>query len=122
MRVLCIAGLAVLTAASSSGADLPRSSPEAQGVSSAAVLAFVEAADKDIDSLHSFMLVRHGHVVAEGWWAPYAAESPHMLFSLSKSFTVHGRRAGGRRGEAERGRPGPQVLPGRRPGRAGAPT
>src|SRR5579883_3030502 len=47
----------------------------------------VEAADKDIDSLHSFMLVRHGHVVAEGWWAPYAAESPHMLFSLSKSFT-----------------------------------
>ena len=28
---------------------LPRSSPEAQGVSSAAVLAFVEAADKNID-------------------------------------------------------------------------
>ena len=33
------------------------------------------------------MLVRHGHVVAEGWWAPYAAEAPHSLFSLSKSFT-----------------------------------
>jgi CubicO group peptidase (beta-lactamase class C family) len=68
-------------------ADLPRSSPEAQGVSSPAVLEFVRAADSKIDSLHSFMLVRHGHVVAEGWWAPYAAETPHALYSLSKSFT-----------------------------------
>ena len=25
--------------------------------------------------------------LAEGWWAPYEAERPHMLFSLSKSFT-----------------------------------
>src|SRR5207253_102063 len=57
------------------------------GVSSAGVLAFVEAADKDIDALHSFMLLRHGHVVAEGWWAPYNADSPHALYSLSKSFT-----------------------------------
>ncbi len=87
MRILAAATLLFLTASPSIGADLPRSTPEAQGVSSQAVLAFVEAADKDIDALHSFMLVRHGHVVAEGWWAPYAAETPHMLFSLSKSFT-----------------------------------
>src|SRR5262245_51335392 len=73
--------------ASAPGASLPRSSPEAQGVSSAAILSFVEAADKSINSLHSFMLLRHGHVVAEGWWAPYNAQSPHVLFSLSKSFT-----------------------------------
>lgn len=68
-------------------ADLPRSAPEAQGISSAAILSFIESADRDIDSLHSVMLLRHGHVVAEGWWAPYNAESPHMLYSLSKSFT-----------------------------------
>jgi leucyl aminopeptidase len=49
--------------------------------------AFVEAADQSIDSLHSFMLLRHGHVVAEGWWAPYHAQAPHSLYSLSKSFT-----------------------------------
>jgi len=72
---------------SCAGASLPRSTPEAQGISSSAILSFVESADRDIDSLHSFMLVRHGHVVAEGWWAPYNAESPHMLYSLSKSFT-----------------------------------
>lgn len=68
-------------------ADLPRSSPESQGVSSRAVLDFVDAADKSIDSFHSVMIVRHGQVIAEGWWTPYKAETPHMLFSLSKSFT-----------------------------------
>src|SRR5262249_34993241 len=68
-------------------AELPRSSPEAQGISSAAVLAFVEAADKQLDTMNSFMLLRHGHVVAEGWWSPYSAETPHSLYSLSKSFT-----------------------------------
>lgn len=33
------------------------------------------------------MVVRRGHVVAEGWWAPYSAERPHLLYSLTKSFT-----------------------------------
>jgi CubicO group peptidase (beta-lactamase class C family) len=61
--------------------------PEAQGVSSRAVLGWVEAVERDVDALHSFVLVRHGKVVAEGWWAPYEKERPHMLYSLSKSFT-----------------------------------
>lgn len=77
----------VLVAGVCAGTELPRSTPEAQGVSSAGVLAFVEAANREIDSLHSVMIVRHGHVVAEGWWAPYHAEAPHALYSLSKSFT-----------------------------------
>ena len=66
---------------------LPRSTPEAQGVSSSAIAAFVEQIKQSVDSLHSFMLLRHGTVVAETWWRPYRPESPHMLFSLSKSFT-----------------------------------
>lgn len=66
---------------------LPRSSPEAQGVSSSGLLTFINDADEKLDSLHSFMLVRHGHVVAEGWWSPYHREARHSLYSLSKSFT-----------------------------------
>ncbi|HEY6222169.1 MAG TPA: serine hydrolase [Gemmatimonadales bacterium] len=66
---------------------LPRSSPERQGISSAAILSFVDRADSEIDAMHSFMLVRHGYVVAEGWWSPYDSATPHMLYSLSKSFT-----------------------------------
>src|SRR5260370_23405179 len=74
-------------AAERAGAELPRSRPEAQGVSAAAILAFVDEANSKIDALHSFMLLRHGQVVAECWWAPYDARTRHELYSLSKSFT-----------------------------------
>ena len=67
--------------------DLPQSSPEAQGIRSSAIQTFVDAVERDVKHLHSFMLLRHGHVVAEGWWQPYGPAYPHMLFSLSKSFT-----------------------------------
>jgi CubicO group peptidase (beta-lactamase class C family) len=86
MKILSAIALITVSTSLCCGADLPRSTPEEQGVSSSAVLAFVDAADK-IESMNSFMLLRHGHVVAEGWWAPYDAESPHSLYSLSKSFT-----------------------------------
>ena len=69
---------------------LPRSTPEAQGVSSAAILAFVEAAEEKLDALHSLVVLRHGNVVADGWWEPYRREDSHVLFSLSKSFTSTG--------------------------------
>ena len=83
---LIVVGL-FFPAADTSSQSLPRSSPEKQGISSSAILAFVEAADTEVNTMNSFMLVRHGTVVAEGWWTPYDAKSPHMLFSLSKSFT-----------------------------------
>jgi len=67
------------------GSPLPRSTPEAQGISSEAILQFVHAADK-INTLHSFMLVRHGYVIANAWWKPEAPNKPHVLWSLSKSF------------------------------------
>ncbi len=66
---------------------LPRSAPSAQGVDAAGVLSFLDAVeDRGLD-LHSLMLLRQGHVVAEGWWAPYAPDRVHLLYSLSKSFT-----------------------------------
>jgi CubicO group peptidase (beta-lactamase class C family) len=66
---------------------LPRSTPEAQGVSSAELLDFLEAVGKSQHEFHSFMMVRHGQVIVEGWWSPYAPDLNHMLYSLSKSFT-----------------------------------
>lgn len=68
----------------------PVSTPEAEGVPSSAILDFVDAVeqhDDPLDAVHSFVLLRHGKVVAEGWWEPYRREFPHMLYSLSKSFT-----------------------------------
>lgn len=66
---------------------LPRTAPEHQGMSSSAVLQFVDAIEAQIHEIHSFMLMRHGAVIAEGWWSPYNSQSPHLLFSVSKSFT-----------------------------------
>jgi CubicO group peptidase (beta-lactamase class C family) len=66
---------------------LPRSAPEEQGVSSTGILQFLDAAAKSKHEFHSFMMARHGSVIAEGWWAPYRPGANHMLYSLSKSFT-----------------------------------
>jgi len=63
------------------------SAPEAQGVAPRALFDWLDAVERDVDALHSFVLVRHGKIISEGWWTPYEKDRPHMLYSLSKSFT-----------------------------------
>ena len=69
-------------------ASLPRSTPEAEGVSSKDIIRFLDGASKGKTEFHSFMLLRHGKVIAEGWWNPYRAGQKHTLYSCSKSFTA----------------------------------
>ena len=69
--------------------QLKRSTPEPRH-SSSAIRDFVQAVEQHthpLDAVQGFMLLRHGSVVAEGWWNPYSSQSPHSLYSLSKSFT-----------------------------------
>lgn len=66
---------------------LSRTTPEAQGIASAAISDFLDAVEQDGQELHGLMVLRHGQVVVEGWWTPYAAQTPHVMYSLSKSFT-----------------------------------
>ena len=84
--LICMSALAP-QALLAQATSLPRSTPESQGVDSAGIRSFIETADREVNSMHSFMLVRHGRVVAEAWWAPASADKPHILWSLSKSFT-----------------------------------
>lgn len=67
--------------------SLSRSTPEAQGISSSAITAFLKAANESGLEFHSFMIARNAKVVAEGWWSPFKSEYKHTLYSLSKSFT-----------------------------------
>jgi len=67
---------------------LPRSLPEKEGVSAPAIGRFIDAASHSRTEFHSFIFLRHGKVVAEGWWNPYAPELKHTLYSTSKSFTA----------------------------------
>jgi CubicO group peptidase (beta-lactamase class C family) len=88
LSVILLAG--TVAAAGEAPAGLARSTPEAQGIPSSSILAFVDGAERTIDALHSVVVLRHGHVVAEGWWEPYERDDPHTLWSLSKSFTSTG--------------------------------
>jgi CubicO group peptidase (beta-lactamase class C family) len=70
------------------GDGLPRSTPESQGVRSEDLMAFLDEVERAGLELHSFMLMRNGHVIAEAWWWPYAADRVHMTHSLTKSVTA----------------------------------
>ncbi|HEU5140081.1 MAG TPA: serine hydrolase [Bacillales bacterium] len=63
------------------------STPEEQGVSAKTISHFLKNVHAEGIELHSLMVVRKGYVISEGWWDPYRRDLPHMLFSLTKSFT-----------------------------------
>ena len=65
----------------------PRATPAAQGLDPAAVRLLIDQLST-IDAVHTLMVVRGGHVVAEAAWAPHTLDRPHMLFSVSKSVTA----------------------------------
>ena len=88
LGIVAIASLLAVVAANARAAEpLPRSTPEQQGVASAAVLDLVAALDSEINHVHGLMVLRNGHAIAQGWWEPYRPEFIHLLHSLSKSFT-----------------------------------
>ncbi len=66
---------------------LERSIPENEGVSSETILKLINNFEERVDAVHSLMILKNGKVIAEGWWDPYNENSPHELWSLSKSFT-----------------------------------
>ena len=67
---------------------LPRSTPEAEGVSSHQIRRFVTdiATDARINA-HSYLILRNGSVISEGSFAPYRSDVWHVAHSLCKSFT-----------------------------------
>lgn len=79
---LCLLWLPVLHAQ-----PLPRSTPEAEGVPSQAIIDWIEALNNSPHEMHGYVFVRNGKVISEGWWAPYAADLKHTMYSASKSFT-----------------------------------
>ena len=85
--VILITGLTMSLSAQSIG-SLPRSIPESEGISSSGITDFLNSIDTGRQEIHSFMFIRHGKVVAEGWWNPYGSEYRHIMYSASKTFTA----------------------------------
>lgn len=50
---------------------------------------FVQSMEKaEKQSLHSIMVVQHGHVISEGWFNGWDKDKRHTLFSTTKTFTA----------------------------------
>ncbi len=64
-----------------------REIPERAGVPSKCIVNFIERLRKKEIPMHSFLLLRHDKLIAEGYYAPYQADTPHRMFSITKSFT-----------------------------------
>lgn len=62
-------------------------SPESVGIKSSAINDFIEEINSKGLGLQSFTVVRHNKVCAQGFWKPYSADIPHVLYSMSKSVT-----------------------------------
>ncbi|MEP6597410.1 MAG: hypothetical protein ABJA71_15765 [Ginsengibacter sp.] len=66
--------------------ELPLGIPEAEGVSSQGMINFLDAAGKSKTKFHSFIMLRHGKIVAEGWWNPYSADLKHYHVFMQQKF------------------------------------
>lgn len=87
LTIMLLAMLSNCSTRNTKTTSLPRSTPEAEGVSSEGIITFLDSAATSRHEFHSFMFLRHGKVIAEGWWDPYRPELRHTLYSTSKSFT-----------------------------------
>jgi CubicO group peptidase (beta-lactamase class C family) len=87
MLLLVLSGFSIKLPAQSPE-KLIRSIPELEGVSSAGIIDFLNAIDTGRQEIHSFMFLRHGKVISEGWWSPYGPDYSHVMYSASKTFTA----------------------------------
>ncbi len=67
--------------------NLIYATPESLGIPTQAILDFLEDMKTFKIPLHSYLVLRHGKVAAEGYCAPFDADRKHRMYSISKSFT-----------------------------------
>lgn len=66
--------------------NVVNASPESIGLSSAVLEKTLRHLD-GVQYINGIVMRRHGRCFLEAYWKPYNGELPHMLWSLSKSFT-----------------------------------
>lgn len=85
--IYCLLLCSCVTAVAQVG-DLPRSTPEAEGVDPVILNNMYHALDSNPDiDVHHLMVLRHGKVIGEVHASPYRATDVHMLYSASKTVT-----------------------------------
>jgi hypothetical protein len=67
-------------------ADWRTSTPEKQGIDSEKLYRMLEYIKENNINIHSILIIRHGYMVLESYFAPYDKDTIHNLKSVSKSF------------------------------------
>lgn len=60
--------------------------PESENINSEWIDNFLKRLDDADVAMHSMILMHHGNIVAETYYAPYTIDTPHRMFSVTKSF------------------------------------
>ncbi|MCX8995894.1 beta-lactamase family protein [Rhizobiaceae bacterium BDR2-2] len=66
---------------------LPRAEPQDRLTDPAVLLAMLDEIERQDIELHSLLIWQEDALVTEAYWAPFAADRPHMMHSVTKSFT-----------------------------------
>ena len=84
---LLVIGLMASLSANAQINELPRSTPEEQGVPSKALVALFDSLHAlPLTDMHAVVVMRHGKVIGEMYPKPYAPEYRHTMYSCSKTF------------------------------------
>ncbi len=62
------------------------STPEAQGIPSKAIMQVLDILEAYDIPMHSFLIMRHGHLVCDAFWSPYTKDTFQRMYSVTKSF------------------------------------
>ncbi len=68
--------------------EFDKCAPEEVGLPSGAVSEFFDRLDRHGLCMHSVIIMRHGKICVEGYYAPYSENEMHRLFSVSKTVTA----------------------------------
>ena len=66
--------------------DFQTTTPEAAGIPSAAIVAFIARLEDKTLPMHSFLLLKGDRIAAEAYWKPFDKTFRHRMYSTSKSF------------------------------------
>lgn len=68
--------------------EFERVTPESVGIPSEVIEKLLDRLESGFTEPHGLMIMRHGKICAEGWWAPYAPGIRHGLQSHTKTYAA----------------------------------
>ena len=66
--------------------DFEKVIPEDVGISSTGLISFARKLEYNNIPMHSIIVMRHGKICMESYYAPYTRDTLHRMFSVTKSF------------------------------------